>query len=102
MTPLPTPQQLRYLLALAEHRDFGAAAEACAVTHSSLSAGILTFERQLDARVLDRDGTKRAVFTPLGRELIGRAREAMAALTAVVEAADAARAPMSGPLRLGV
>ena len=102
MTFLPTPQQLRYLLALAEHLHFGRASEACAVTQSTLSAGILALERQLDTRILDRDGGKRVVFTPLGRELIGRAREAMAALSAIVEAADAARAPMSGPLRLGV
>ena len=100
MTPLPTPQQLRYLLALAEHLHFGRAARACAVTQSTLSAGILALERQLDARILDRDGGKRVVFTALGREV--RAREAMAALAAVVEAASAGRAPMSGPLRLGV
>ena len=102
MTPLPTPQQLRYLLALAEHQHFGRAAAACAVTQSTLSAGILALERQLDTGILDRDGAKRVVFTPLGRELIVRARAAMAALAAIVEAADAARAPMSGPLRLGV
>ncbi len=42
------------------------------------------------------------MFTPLGRELLARARTAMAALEAIVEAADAVRAPMSGPLRLGV
>jgi LysR family hydrogen peroxide-inducible transcriptional activator len=102
MTPLPTPQQLRYLLALAEHQHFGRAAAACAVTQSTLSAGLLALERQLDAAILDRDGGKRVVFTALGRELVGRARAAMAALGAIVEAADAARAPMSGPLRLGV
>jgi LysR family transcriptional regulator, hydrogen peroxide-inducible genes activator len=102
MTPVPTPQQLRYLLALAEHQHFGRAAEACAVTQSTLSAGMLALERQLDTRILDRDGGKRVVFTPLGHELVARARTAMAALTALVEAADAARAPMSGPLRLGV
>ncbi|MCW3477449.1 hydrogen peroxide-inducible genes activator [Limobrevibacterium gyesilva] len=102
MVPLPTPQQLRYLLALAEHMHFGRAAEACAVTQSTLSAGILALERQLDARILDRDAGKRVVFTTLGRELVGRARAAMSALAAVVETADAARAPMAGPLRLGV
>jgi LysR family hydrogen peroxide-inducible transcriptional activator len=102
MTPLPTPQQLRYLLALAEHAHFRRAAEACAVTQSTLSAGILALERQLDAAILDRGAGKRVVFTALGRDLVGRARTALAALTAVVEAADAARAPMSGPLRLGV
>lgn len=102
MTPLPTPQQLRYLLALAEHAHFGRAAEACAVTQSTLSAGMLALERQLDAAILDRGAGKRVLFTALGRDLVGRARTAMAALAAMAEAADAARAPMSGPLRLGV
>ncbi|HEY0420994.1 MAG TPA: LysR family transcriptional regulator, partial [Acetobacteraceae bacterium] len=102
MIPLPTPQQLRYLLALAEQQHFGRAAEACAVTQSTLSAGILALERQLGAAILDRDGGKRVVFTSLGHELVGRARTAFAALEAMAEAAVAARAPMSGPLRLGI
>jgi LysR family hydrogen peroxide-inducible transcriptional activator len=102
MTPLPSPQQLRYLLSLAELRHFGRAASACAVTQSTLSAGILALERQLDVQILDRQAGKRVVFTPLGWELAERARAAMAALEAVAEAATAARAPMSGPLRLGV
>ena len=52
MTILPSPQQLRYLTALAECRHFGRAALACSVTQSTLSAGILTLERQLDAAIL--------------------------------------------------
>jgi LysR family hydrogen peroxide-inducible transcriptional activator len=100
---LPTPQQLRYLVALADHGHFGRAAAACAVTQSTLSAGLIALERQLDARILERGGTsKRPVFTPLGLEVVGRARAALAALEAVVETADAARDPLSGPLRLGV
>jgi LysR family transcriptional regulator, hydrogen peroxide-inducible genes activator len=102
MTPLPSPQQLRYLLALADEHHFGRAAAACAVTQSTLSAGLLALERQLDARILDRSAGKRVVFTPLGLELVGRARAALAALEAVCETAAAARTPMSGPLRLGV
>jgi LysR family transcriptional regulator, hydrogen peroxide-inducible genes activator len=102
MTPLPSPQQLRYLLTLAETRHFGRAAALCAVTQSTLSAGLLALERQLDAAILDRSAGKRVVFTPLGRELVERARTALAALEAVAEAAEAARAPLSGPLRLGL
>ncbi|HTI84551.1 MAG TPA: hydrogen peroxide-inducible genes activator [Acetobacteraceae bacterium] len=102
MIPLPSPQQLRYLTALAESRHFGRAALACAVTQSTLSAGILTLERQLDAAILDRSAGKHVVFTPLGLELVERAGGALAALEAVVEAAAAARTPLSGPLRLGV
>ncbi|HEX5327506.1 MAG TPA: hydrogen peroxide-inducible genes activator [Acetobacteraceae bacterium] len=102
MTYLPTPQQLRYLVALAETRHFGRAASACAVTQSTLSAGLLALERQLDAAILDRIAGKRVLFTPLGLELAERGRTALAALEALAETADAARAPMSGPLRLGV
>jgi LysR family hydrogen peroxide-inducible transcriptional activator len=66
MTPLPTPQQLRYLINLAETGHFGRAALACAVSQSTLSAGILVLERQLGARILDRTAGKHVVFTPLG------------------------------------
>ena len=102
MTPLPTPQQLRYLVALAQQQHFGRAALACAVTQSTLSAGIVALERQLNARLLERGGGKRVVFTVLGREIAGRARVALRSLQAVAEAAAAASAPMSGALRLGV
>ena len=102
MSPLPSPQQLRYLLALAELTHFGRAADACSVSQSTLSAGILALERQLDAPILDRTAGKHVVFTALGEEIVARSRKAMAALEAVAEAATAARAPLTGPLRLGV
>ncbi len=102
MIHLPSPQQLRYLVALAESQHFGRAALACSVTQSTLSAGILALERQLDTQILDREAGKHVVFTQLGRELVQRARSAITALEAVSEAAIAAREPMSGPLRLGL
>lgn len=102
MTLLPSPQQLRYLVALAESRHFGRAAQSCAVSQSTLSAGLLAFERQLDCNILDRAAGRHVVFTPLGLELVERARTALTALEAVTEAAMAAREPMAGPLRLGV
>src|ERR1700733_10657754 len=102
MTPLPSPQQLRYLVALAESRHFGRAAQACSVTQSTLSAGLLALERQLDCNILDRAAGRHVVFTPLGLELVERARTALTSLESVSEAAMAAREPMAGPLRLGV
>ncbi len=100
---LPSPQQLRYLTALADHGHFGRAAEACAVTQSTLSAGLIALERSLDSAILERGTpTKRPIFTPLGLELVARARAALAALEAVAETAAAARDPLAGPLRLGV
>jgi LysR family hydrogen peroxide-inducible transcriptional activator len=102
MTILPSPQQLRYLVTLAEARHFGRAAQACAVTQSTLSAGLLALESQLDCHILDRDAGRHVVFTALGLELAERARTALTALETVTEAATVAREPLSGPLRLGV
>jgi LysR family hydrogen peroxide-inducible transcriptional activator len=102
MRALPTPQQLRYLLALDGTQHVGRAAHQCGVTQSTLSAGIIQLERQLDARILDRDAGKNVVFTALGHDLISYARGAMAALEAIADVADAARTPLGGPLRLGV
>lgn len=102
MIALPSPQQLRYLVALAEHHHFGRAAAACAVTQSTLSSGILALERQLDAPLLERTGSKRPVFTPLGRDLVQRARQVLDALATFAETVQAAREPLTGSLRLGV
>ncbi|HET9148582.1 MAG TPA: hydrogen peroxide-inducible genes activator [Acetobacteraceae bacterium] len=102
MTPLPSPQQLRYLVTLAETLHVGRAASACAVSQSTLSTGIIALERALDAPILDRSAGRRVVFTTFGLELVGHARAALAALQAIADAADAARAPLTGQLRLGV
>ncbi len=102
MISLPSPQQLRYLVTLAELGHFGRAAAACSVTQSTLSAGLIALERQLDASLLERGASKRPVFTPLGLQVVERARAALAALDAVAETAHSARAPLSGPLRLGI
>ena len=83
-------------------RHFGRAAQTCSVTQSTLSAGLLALERQFDCHILDRAAGRHVVFTPLGLELVERARTALTPLEAVTEAAMAAREPMAGPLRLGV
>lgn len=101
MLNLPTLRQWRYLVALAEIRHFGKAAEACFVTQSTLSAGIQELETQLGAALVDRTKRK-VVLTPLGEELAGRARELLREAEEMVLLARAAAAPLSGPLRLGV
>lgn len=102
MTAYPSPQQLRYLAALADHGHFGRAASACAVSQSTLSAGIIALERQLATAILDRGSSKRPAFTQVGLEIVQRARDALAALSAVAETAATAHDPLSGPLRFGL
>ena len=53
----------------------------------------------MDAQILDRDAGRHVVFAPLGLDPTERSRAALAAAT---ETANAARAPMSGPLRLSI
>ena len=101
MKPLPTLRQLGYLVAVVDQCHFGRAAAACAVTQSTLSAGIRELEDVLGAPLLER--TKRTVVpTPLGRDMARRARELLQGAEDMVDTAHAATDPMAGPLRLGV
>lgn len=101
MNPLPTLRQLRYLSALAEHRHFGHAAEACLVTQSTLSAGLQELELILGATLVER--TKRWVMlTPLGVEVERRGARLLRGAEDMVDMVQAASEPLSGSLRLGV
>lgn len=100
-TPLPSPRQLSYLLALHEHQHFGRAAAACFVTQSTLSVGIAELERLLGAQLVER--SKRSVrFTDVGEEVTARARGILRSTEDLCAAAQGAREPLVGTLRLAV
>lgn len=101
VTPLPTLRQLRYLVALSEIRHFGRAAEACLVTQSTLSAGILELEGLLGVTLFERT-RRRVLITPEGGELAERARRVLAEAEGLVETARQAKGTLQGPLALGV
>ena len=99
-TRLPTLRQLQYLIAVAEDGHFGRAAERCFVTQSTLSAGIQELESILGVTVIER--TKRRVaVTPLGLELVARARRVLAEVDDMTVTAKASTRPLTGLLRLG-
>ena len=90
---------MSYLLALHEHGHFGRAAEACFVTQSTLSTGLAELERLLEARLVER--SKRSVrFTAVGEEVVARAREVIRAAEDLRTAAQGAREPLVGALRM--
>lgn len=99
---LPTLRQLRYLVTVAETLHFGKAAEACHVTQSTLSAGIRDLEDLLGVVLIERTSRRKVVLTPLGEDLVARAREILADAEALVAAARAGAEPLAGDLRLGV
>ena len=97
---LPTLRQLGYLVELSERLNFRLAAEAQYVTQSTLSAGIKELETTLGTQLVERDN-RNVRLTAVGEDVVGRARELLAAATDLAEAARTTTRPLSGPLRLG-
>jgi LysR family hydrogen peroxide-inducible transcriptional activator len=98
---LPSLKQLRYLVALEEHRHFGRAAAACFVSQSTLSAGLKELETALDAELVERNN-RTVVFTALGLEVAQRAKRVLREAEELAELAARSKEPLSGRLRLGV
>ncbi len=94
-------QDLRYLVAVAEHRHFGRAAEACNVSQPTLSSQIRKLEDELGVTLLERTN-KRVDLTPVGSQILNHARRALAEAGQMEAVAQAARDPLVGPLKLGV
>lgn len=94
-------QDLRYLVAVAEHKHFGRAAEACKVSQPTLSSQIRKLEDDLGVTLLERTN-KRVELTPVGTQILAHARQALAQAREMEAVAQSARDPLVGPLKLGV
>ncbi len=101
MAALPSLRQLRYFVAIAHELNFTRAAEACFVGQSTLSAGLKELEDSLGVRLVERDRQNVAI-TPIGLEVLERAKAILAASEDLVEHVLDAGKPMSGTVRLGV
>ena len=101
MVNLPTFRQLEHLVLLADHGHFGRAAKACHVTQSTLSASIKALEKILQASLVDRT-KRRVLLTPLGLDIVERARRILLEGKELVETARAESEPLNGTLRMGV
>ncbi|ABC23579.1 hydrogen peroxide-inducible genes activator [Rhodospirillum rubrum] len=96
-----TLRQLRYIVAVADTLNFRRAAEVCLVSQPTLSVQIAEVEAFLGLTLFER--TRRSVvLTPIGREIAERARGVLREANEIVDLARSLRAPLSGPLRLGV
>jgi LysR family transcriptional regulator, hydrogen peroxide-inducible genes activator len=94
-------RQLRYLKALAEHRHFGRAAAACAVSQPALSMQIRELEKQLGTELVERRPGD-VLLTGIGREVLRRAEMILAAERDLVDLARHQGRPLTGRLALGV
>lgn len=94
-------QDFRYLVAVAEQRHFGRAAQACHVSQPTLSSQIRKLEEALGVRLLERTN-KRVELTPVGSKILEHAQQALAQAREMEAVAQAARDPLVGPLKLGI
>ena len=96
-----TLQDLRYVVALAEHGHFGRAAAACDVSQSTLSTQIKNLELELGVKLFERT-TKSVSVTATGREIVGHARQVLEQVDAIVSVGQTISGPLSGSFSLGV
>lgn len=93
-------RDLKYILAVAETRHFGRAADRCFVSQPTLSGQIKKLEDELDVVIFER--TNRSVeITPVGETILAHARLALEQAEAIEQVARAYQDPMAGPLRVG-
>ena len=96
-----TLQDLRYVVAIAEHGHFGRAAAACDVAQPTLSIQVRNLERQLGVKLFERT-TKAVSVTTIGAEIVARARHILAEIDAIMSAGQQTSGPLTGDVSLGI
>ncbi|MDG5803461.1 LysR substrate-binding domain-containing protein [Streptomyces ossamyceticus] len=97
----PSLSQLRAFAAVAEHLHFRDAATAIGMSQPALSGAVSALEETLGVTLVERT-TRKVLLSPAGERLAVRARAVLAEVAALMEEAEAVRAPFTGALRLGV
>jgi LysR family hydrogen peroxide-inducible transcriptional activator len=94
-------KDLRYLVAVADSRHFGRAAERSFVSQPTLSAQLKKLEDYLGVQLIER-APKRVSLTAAGEEIVARARRILEASDEIVELAKGHSDPLSGRLKLAL
>ena len=93
-------RDLKYIIAVAETKHFGKAAERCFVSQPTLSGQIKKLEDELGVAIFER--TNRSVeITPVGQSILEHARLMMEQEDVITQLALAHKDPMAGALRIG-
>ena len=98
---MPTLQQLKYLVAIADTLHFRRAAERAHVTQPTLSAQLATLEANLGVQLVERSRT-RVILTPEGAQIAARARTVLRDVSEIVEMARRGSQRLGGTIRVGV
>lgn len=96
-----TLKHLRYFEALAQHRHFGRAADACAISQPALSMQIRDLEEMLGTPLVER-GYREVRMTQFADIFVERARDILRSVDELGDLARASRERLVGRLRIGV
>ena len=94
-------KHLRYFAALAQHRHFGRAADACAISQPALSLQIKDLEALLGAQLVERD-RRQVRLTSLGEAFAARAQQILRSVDELADLARASSPSLGGRLRIGL
>jgi LysR family hydrogen peroxide-inducible transcriptional activator len=96
-----TLNELRYIVAVAQERNFGRAAAKCFVSQPALSVAIQKLEEELGAALFER-GKSEVTITPVGERIVEQAQKVLEESARIREIAQAGRNQLVGLLKLGV
>lgn len=94
-------RQLQYLVAVADQRHFRRAASDLHVSQPTLSLQLQKLEEQLGAKLIER-GVAPIRMTPVGCEIVARARKLLVDLNDLEACARDSAGELTGTVRLGV
>ncbi|HET7932048.1 MAG TPA: LysR substrate-binding domain-containing protein [Rhodanobacteraceae bacterium] len=94
-------RDLHYLVALADHKHFGRAAEASFVSQPTLSTQIRKLEEELGVKLVER-APRKVLLTEAGQQIVARAREVLNEVEQIKRIARRDSDPAAGSLRLGI
>ncbi|GAA6134528.1 hydrogen peroxide-inducible genes activator [Oceaniserpentilla sp. 4NH20-0058] len=95
-----TLSELKYIVALAQERHFGHAAERCFVSQPTLSVAIKKLESELGISLFER--SKNAVtITPLGEQVVHQAQVVLENVRSLQDIAAGGKDQLKGSLKIG-
>ena len=96
-----TLTELRYVVALAQERHFGRAAQKCFVTQPTLSLALAKLEDELGVRLFERNKSE-VLVTARGQAIVEQASRVLDEVGKIGHIAKGSQDQLAGPLRLGV
>jgi LysR family hydrogen peroxide-inducible transcriptional activator len=96
-----TLTELRYIVAVAQERNFGRAAQKCFVTQPTLSLALAKLEDELGVKLFERNKNE-VLVTPRGRAVVDQAHRVLDEVGKIQSLARGSQDQLAGALRIGV